>query len=95
MVSNRPESFNLLFGLLNLGIPSIAQASWQLLTQVPVNQQLLNKIKLLNKSEDGPIVEMTRSEWSEIIEPQSVHKMLYSLQLVSQLITVNSDKLSE
>ena len=38
MISNRSECFDLLFELLNLGVPDITQASWSLLTQVPVNQ---------------------------------------------------------
>jgi hypothetical protein len=37
MISNRSECFDLLFDLLNLGVPEITQASWSLLTQVPVN----------------------------------------------------------
>lgn len=48
MISNRSECFDLLFDLLNLGVPDITEASWSLLTQVPVNQQLLSKIRLLN-----------------------------------------------
>ena len=34
-------------------------------------------------------------EWSQIIDPNGIHKMLYSLQLVNQLITINNEKLSE
>jgi hypothetical protein len=48
MISNRSECFDLLFDLLNLGVPDITQASWSLLTQIPVNQQLLSKIRLLS-----------------------------------------------
>lgn len=32
MISNRSECFDLLFGLLNLGVPDITEASWSLLT---------------------------------------------------------------
>ena len=38
---------------------------------------------------------MSQIEWSKIIDPNSTHKMLYSLKLVSQLITINNEKLSE
>lgn len=50
MISNRSECFDLLFGLLNLGVADITTASWSLLTQVPVNQQLLSKIRLLDEA---------------------------------------------
>ena len=32
MISNRSECFDLLFDLLNLGVPDITEASWSLLT---------------------------------------------------------------
>ena len=93
MISNRTECFDLLFDLLNLGVPDITNSSWTLLTQIPVNQQLLSKIRL-NDSE-GLGDQMSQIEWSKIIDPNGIHKMLYSLQLVNQLITINNDKLSE
>jgi len=114
MISNRSECFDLLFGLLNLGVADITSASWSLLTQVPVNQQLLSKIRLLDEvapSDDivnsaaskvgshaisgQPLRHMSQMEWSQIIDPNGIHKMLYSLQLVNQLITINNEKLNE
>lgn len=102
MISNRSECFDLLFDLLNLGVPDITQASWSLLTQVPVNQQLFKKIRLLNDESgekiggnDTTMNTMSQIEWSKIIDPNGIHKMLYSLQLVNQLITINNEKLNE
>ena len=37
IVSNRAEYFDLLFDLLNLGIPDVTSAVWSLLMQIPVN----------------------------------------------------------
>ena len=92
IISNRGECFDLLFDLLNLGVSEITEASWALLTQVPVNQQLLRKIRLLSNEANK---DMSQIEWSKIIDPNSIHKMLYSLQLVSQLITINNEKLCD
>ena len=33
--------------------------------------------------------------WSEIVDPASTYKMLYSLQILNTLITVNNERLSE
>ena len=84
MVSN--QSFEMLFHLLNLGVPLITHSSWSLLSQVPVNQQLLQKIRLLKDPESGSGERVNESkspmsqlEWSKIIDPNGVHKMLYSL----------------
>jgi hypothetical protein len=79
MISNRSECFDLLFDLLNLGLPDVTQASWSLLTQVPVNQQLLTKIRQLDLNSAGEHKQMSQMEWSRIIDPNSIHKMLYSL----------------
>lgn len=37
IVSNKAEYFDLLFELLNLGVPEITQAVWKLMMQVPIN----------------------------------------------------------
>ena len=97
MISNRSECFDLLFNLLNMGVPEITQASWALLTQVPVNQKLLSRIRSL-RDETMILSEeeiLSQHEWSKIIDPNGIHKMLYQLQLVNQLITINNEKLNE
>ena len=47
IVSNRAEYFDLLFDLLNLGIPDVTSAVWNLLMQIPVNRNLFESISSL------------------------------------------------
>ena len=47
IVSNKAEYFDLLFELLNLGVPDITQAVWKLMMQVPINQKLFNSMRSL------------------------------------------------
>ena len=47
IVSNKAEYFDLLFELLNLGVPDITQAVWKLMMQVPINQKLFNRMRSL------------------------------------------------
>ena len=47
IVSNKAEYFDLLFELLNLGVPEITQAVWKLMMQVPINQKLFNNMRSL------------------------------------------------
>ena len=47
IVSNRAEYFDLLFELLNLGVPEITQAVWKLMMQIPINQKLFNSMRSL------------------------------------------------
>ena len=37
IVSNKAEYFDMLFELLNLGVPDVTQAVWKLMMQVPIN----------------------------------------------------------
>ena len=37
IISNKAEYFDLLFDLLNLGIPDVTSSVWSLLMQIPVN----------------------------------------------------------
>lgn len=93
IISNRKEHFELLFDLLNLGINEITTAAWNLLIQIPVNKQLLNQIRTLKVvSVDVP---NKTNLWCQIVDPQNVYKMLYSLQIVNSLISQSNDQLSE
>jgi len=61
--------------------------------QVPVNQSLLQKIKTLQDVKQ--LAEKEIQGWSEIVDPASTYKMLYSLQILNTLISVNNERLSE
>ena len=37
IISNKAEYFDLLFDLLNLGIPDVTSSVWSLIMQIPVN----------------------------------------------------------
>ena len=47
ILGNKSEYFDLLFDLLNLGVADITSAVWNLLMQIPVNQNLLEKMKAI------------------------------------------------
>jgi hypothetical protein len=78
-VSNNAEYFDMFFDLLNLGSSEITSAVWSLLMQVPVNQKLLSKIKTLEDVKQLDIPGNEFENWSEIVDPSSTYKMLYSL----------------
>ena len=73
IISNK--YFDLLFQLLNLGIEAISTSSWNLLTQVPVNNSLLSKIHTLNLID--PITGIP--DWNTVLDSRNTYKLLYSL----------------
>lgn len=84
IVSNKAEYFDLLFDLLNLSIPEISSETWALLVQIPVNKQLFTQISELKiENEEG---------WHQVIDTSCAYKMLYSLQIVNQLIGKESEE---
>lgn len=97
IVSNNAEYFDMLFDLLNLGNSEITSAVWGLLMQVPVNQQLLSKIKTLKDIQPLAIAdeELEFEGWSEIVDPATTYKMLYSLQILNTMISMNNERLNE
>ncbi len=72
IISNKSEYFELLFELLNLDINDITNAAWALLVQVPVNKKLMTSIKELEVHPGE-----TTPRWDEIIETNSMYRMLY------------------
>lgn len=98
IVSNKAEYFDLLFELLNLGVPDITQAVWKLMMQVPINQKLFNSMRSLQTiqaAQVDSIVEAEARGWQAIIDPNSPYKMLYSLQILNTLVSVNNQLLSD
>ena len=91
IVSNRAEYFDLLFDLLNLGVPDVTSAVWSLLMQIPVNHQLFENIQSLKAIKS---MGQERTGWKEIIDPSQTYKMLYSLQILNTLVTVNNQNQS-
>ena len=92
IVSNRAEYFDLLFDLLNLGIPDVTSAVWSLLMQIPVNHNLFESISSLRAIKSFG---QEHTGWKEIIDPNQTYKMLYSLQILNTLVTVNNQNQSE
>jgi len=95
IVSNKAECFDLLFELLNLGVADITQAVWKLMMQVPINQRLLNSMRSLESIHVELTSQQSHSGWQSIIDPNSPYKMLYSLQILNTLVSVNNQLLTD
>lgn len=90
LLSNTHEYFELLFTLLEKGSPSLNLQTWQLLNQIPVNQVLYQHLKTLEVSEGA-----TEPAWTELLDPNCLHKLLYSLQIVNSFVGVVDHELTE
>ena len=110
IVSNKAEYFDLLFELLNLGVPDITQAVWKLMMQVPVNKKLYNNMRSLDSIQPGSSIKDSMSlsedpyeageeafivQWQAMVDPSQPYKMLYSLQILNTLVSVNNQVLSD
>ena len=105
IVSNKAEYFDMLFELLNLGVPDVTQAVWKLMMQVPINQKLFNSMWSLHSIHAEQPMEASEANqlmvadnltgWQSIIDPNSPYKMLYSLQILNTLVSVNNQVLTD
>jgi hypothetical protein len=60
----------------------LIESTWELLQKLPVNNKLHQEIKDLS----GMIsMNDNRQIWEKILDPKSINKLLYSLQIVNQM----------
>jgi hypothetical protein len=60
----------------------LIESTWDLLQKLPVNIKLHQEIKDLS----GMIsMNENRQIWEKILDPKSINKLLYSLQIVNQM----------
>lgn len=77
-ILSRPEYFQQLFAMLDL-TAMVAQGTWDLLMLLPTNQEMLSNLR-------GDCGEAAAQTWSRALDPNSVFKLLYSLQIVQSVI---------
>lgn len=80
VLANETEYFDLLFELLRVG-GQVGQDVWDLLSRLPTNEQLAQKITTFDfkdESQGGAL------NWNLIFDPQSTLKLFYSLQIIDR-----------
>jgi hypothetical protein len=78
-ILSQQKYFDQLFSILNFS--SLAQTVWELVMLLPVNKKMYTDIYSVQNS----------SQWTSLLETSSVFKLLYSLQIVESLLTVNKE----
>ncbi|KAL6077589.1 USP domain-containing protein [Balamuthia mandrillaris] len=79
-LSNNQAYFDQLFELLN--IPNIdAEKVWEILTKLPTNERLLETLRTLEGLTEG-----SGPDWDQLLNPQTLYKMLYCLQIIDSLM---------
>jgi hypothetical protein len=80
-ILSQDKYFEQLFQLLNLQGHVGAQV-WDLLMKLPTNQRNLEQLRRLQTSIDVS----NRTNWNELLDPSSLFKLLYSLQIIESLM---------
>ena len=74
LLTQDSSSYELLFAALN--DPLVANEAWELLSRLPTNPHIQHQLVTLECSEEG---------WKQLLDANSVHKLLYSLQVIEAL----------
>lgn len=83
ILSNTQEYFNLLFELFSFGNIKLNTRILNLLSKIPVNEQILEELKSLE----------FRNDWNNLLDSRCVFKLLYSLQIVDSIIRQEDSEL--
>ena len=84
-IANQMEYFELFFELLKVPSNELQVKVWGLLSNLPLNTRLYEKIRNVFEEADGYEV-----DWSEMIGSENPSRLLYSLQIMNTFITCGS-----
>ena len=79
LLSTNQSYFEALFSLLDFG-GNLAEEAWELINRLPTSQGFFAKITKLEGVKEG------ESNWEQILDPNSSHKLLYSLYIIEYLM---------
>jgi len=82
LISENHAYITHLFLLLSKESCSFVEPVWELLMTLPFDQKMLNDIRSLTLPESG---------WNSLLDTKSVHKFLYALQIIEQIVTPPSE----
>lgn len=85
LLANNQDYFDKLFYLLSTENITLVEPVWELLMKLPVN----NKLQLEIKDLSGVMED--QENWNKILDPQSTHKLLYSLKIITTLHSNKKD----
>lgn len=85
LLSQNKEYISHLFLLLSKKESTFADAVWDLLNSLPPNQNAITEIESIALENSTPL-------WQTLLDPSSVHKFLYSLQIVDDIVSQLKEK---
>jgi len=85
LISNNTNYINQLFLLLSKESASYVESVWELLTTLPCNKKIVDDINSITSSS------VTIKDWNAILDTKSIHKFLYVLQIIEEIITPPQD----
>ncbi|KAL9647338.1 hypothetical protein ABK040_011703 [Willaertia magna] len=81
IILSRDDNFSTLFSLLDIG-DDVAKKAWLLLMHLPTNAQMAHNIQNIEK-------QTKNVDWEIILPTKSIHKLLYTLQIVDSKFSKN------
>lgn len=80
ILSNTQNYFSLLFSLFDLKSDPISNQVWKLLKKIPINSSIFSTLQNLNNI-----------EWASVLSPTCSHKLLYGLNIIKEILSLNSE----
>ena len=78
LLTTNERYFDILFTLLESENTSVIDMAWKLLMKLPMNPKLKSRIASLHEKQDV--------NWKQLLDPNAMLKLLYSLQVVEKML---------
>jgi len=82
ILTRHQKNFDLLFEALNNS--ELADQAWSLIIKLPTNPQIMQEVK-----------ELDQENWNRVINPESNHRLLYTLQIIESFMEDPSEENQE
>ena len=85
IISNYPENLDMLLQLISQTEKIYATNAWSLLMRLPTNKKMKESLRNLKFARDP-------ANWSNMLDPGAIHKLLYSLIIIEELVETDKNR---
>jgi hypothetical protein len=85
LLSNNEKHFAQIFNMLKTAPLQDLDSIYDLFTKLPVNENLRNDFKNLDKVSGTKSPEQKQAAWSELLDPSSTFRLMYCISIIKDI----------
>lgn len=85
LLAKNQDNFNLIFSMLQANSPQLCEPVWALISKLPQNVSVIESLQTLDFIKSaGNTPGATQAAWTSLLNPQTIFKLLYCLQIMQK-----------